>query len=172
MLELSKYLEKIKRYRLFWVITILGLVLDQLTKFWIMVILPAGTYHPYESIEVIGDVFYIVHVHNPGASWGILAGFSLGFALLAVVALGLIFYFRKTLELRKPFLQITFGLLCGGIVGNLIDRVAYGYVIDFIDIHLPGYRWPAFNVADSCICVGVGLYFIWVFFMQRQRKAK
>lgn len=154
-------IDRFKPYLRFWLVWFLFLILDQGTKFWVVSSIPVDTYLVPGPPAIIDDFFYIVHVHNTGASWGLLSGFSLGFAILAIIALSVIFCFRKTLELKKTYLQWTFGLLCSGIVGNLIDRLAYGYVIDFIDIHLPGYRWPAFNVADSCICIGVVLYFLY-----------
>lgn len=69
-----------------------------------------------------------------------------------------IYGFRKYLGLDRSLMQLTFALLCSGIVGNMIDRFCRGHVIDFIDVYLPGYRWPTFNVADIAITVGVGMY--------------
>ena len=80
-------------------------------------------------------------------------------ASLALATLVAIFFWRSALGLRDRLAQICFGLLCGGIVGNLTDRLLHGYVVDFLDVILPWYgHWPAFNVADSCICVGVVIY--------------
>lgn len=137
---------------------------DQWTKYWVLHNIPEGTYFkegflpPY---PVIPDFLYIVHIYNPGAAWGMFSGYSGVLAIIALIALWGIYHFRHELALGQPFMQYAFGLLCGGIVGNLIDRLQHGHVIDFIDVHLPGYRWPAFNIADSAITCGVGLYLIY-----------
>src|SRR5581483_4630797 len=85
-------------------------------------------------------------------------GRSVLLAILAAGTLAAIFYWRRALGLRERVAQICFGLLCGGIFGNLVDRLTHGYVIDFIDLHFGSYVYPTFNVADSGICVGVLLY--------------
>jgi signal peptidase II len=82
-------------------------------------------------------------------------------AVLAAATLAAIYFWRHTLGLRDRPAQICFGLLCGGIVGNLTDRLVHGHVIDFIDLHFGSYVYPTFNVADSGICVGVFGYILW-----------
>jgi signal peptidase II len=89
------------------------------------------------------------------------SGQSLGLALVALGALTAIFYWRHSLGLHHRSVQPCFGLLIGGILGNLVDRVRHGHVIDFLDLHFGGYIYPTFNVADSAICVGVFWYVIW-----------
>jgi signal peptidase II len=79
-------------------------------------------------------------------------------AALAVLTLAGIYFWRHALGLRGTAARVSFGLLCGGIVGNLIDRLLHGHVIDFIDLHFGNYIYPTFNIADSGICVGVLLY--------------
>ena len=79
-------------------------------------------------------------------------------AVLAAATLVAIFIGRRALGLRDRFAQVCFGLLCGGIVGNLVDRIARGHVLDFLDFHFGSYAFPSFNVADSAISVGVALY--------------
>ena len=86
------------------------------------------------------------------------SGQSVLLATLALATLVAIFFWRNALGLRDRLAQICFGLLCGGIVGNLTDRLLHGHVIDFIDLHFGTYVYPTFNVADSGICVGVMLY--------------
>ena len=81
-------------------------------------------------------------------------------ALMALAALAAVFYYRKELKFEIPAMQLSFGLICGGIVGNLVDRALHGYVVDFLDFLLAGYRWPTFNLADSGICIGVTLYLL------------
>lgn len=152
--------ERIHAYRLLWWLAISVFALDQLTKVWISATLPYPTYGYPGAITVIEDFFYIVHVGNTGAAWSLFAGQTTMLALLAVVTLGAIYYWRNALELRKRPVQIAFGLLCGGIVGNLVDRALHGHVIDFLDFHFGSYVYPTFNVADAGICVGVGIYLV------------
>jgi signal peptidase II len=135
-------------------------VLDQATKSWIQARLPFGTYGEPGAIPVVRGFFYLVHVGNTGAAWSLFAGKSAALAVLAAATLAAIAYWRRHLGLRQTNVQICFGLLCGGIFGNLIDRLLYGHVIDFLDFHFGNYIYPTFNLADSAICVGVGLYLL------------
>ncbi|HTB63109.1 MAG TPA: signal peptidase II [Opitutales bacterium] len=150
-------------YGRFWAAFLAVLVADQLSKAWVRGHIPEGTYHDPPPIPVIDGFFYFVHVNNTGAAWSMFEHYPRALALLGAAALLAVFYFRKSLELHKPFLQYTFGLLCGGILGNLVDRCVNGSVVDFLDVHLPGYRYPAFNVADSGITVGVIIYLVYSF---------
>jgi signal peptidase II len=151
--------QRLLAYRLLWLIAATILALDQLTKAWIASRLPLGTYgEEHGAIAVISDFFYLVHVGNPGAAWSMMQGMGSVLATLAAGTLVAIFIWRRTLGLRGRMEQICFGLLCGGIAGNLIDRLRFKYVIDFIDLHFGSYVYPTFNVADSGICIGVLLY--------------
>lgn len=153
-------MDKLGKYiRLLWVASVV-LILDQATKLWILRAVEPETYISPPPIPVIQNFFYIVHIYNTGAAWGTFAGGSFWLGLLAVAVVIAIFIFRKSLGLERPVMQYSIGLLLGGIIGNLIDRFCYGHVIDFIDIHLPGYRWPAFNIADAAIFSGVVIYVI------------
>lgn len=138
-------------------------LLDQLTKFLIVQTLPPNTYGPPHHIPLIPGFFNLVHVGNTGAAWSLFTGKSTILALLAITTLTAIFFWRHSLGLRVLTTQISFGLLCGGIVGNLVDRLVYRYVIDFLDFHFGSYTYPTFNVADSAICVGVVIY-LWYSF--------
>lgn len=151
---------RIRRYQLLWVLALVVFVLDQITKIWINARLPLGTYGPPGNIVVIEGFFNLVHVGNTGAAWSMLAGKSTFLALLAFVTLGAIYLWRHELGLRLRVVQLSFGLLCGGIVGNLVDRMVHGHVIDFLDFHFGSYIYPTFNIADSGICVGVAIYLI------------
>lgn len=148
-------------YRLFWILALTLFVLDQATKVWINARLPLGTYGPPRAITVIDGFFYLVHVGNTGAAWSMFTGRSMLLACFALAALAGIYFWRHTLSLKARPVQISFGLLCGGIVGNLVDRLVHGHVIDFLDFHFGSYIYPTFNVADSGICVGVAIYLIW-----------
>ncbi|MSU46064.1 MAG: signal peptidase II [Lacunisphaera sp.] len=160
-------IERLLAYRRLWLLAGMIIVLDQLTKHWINARLPLGSYGPGVSIEVFPGFFYLVHVGNTGAAWSMFTGMSLLLALLAGATLLAIFFWRRQLGLRQPAAQLAFGLLCGGIVGNLYDRIfrgevfLRGHVLDFLDFHFGSYTYPTFNVADSAICVGVFWYVLW-----------
>ena len=132
------------------------IVLDQLTKVWV-----AGAMQLHQSIEIF-SWFNLTYVRNPGAAFSLFADHSSAFrvpffALVFVLAGGAIgFFVRQTPPSQKSVL-VACGLVLGGAIGNLIDRIAYGEVIDFADAHWNGMHWPAFNVADACISIGVGL---------------
>jgi len=138
------------------------LALDQLTKEWIVGRLPYGTYgESAGAIAVVRGFLYLVHVGNTGAAWSLFSGRSVLLAALAAATLAAIFFWRHSLGLRTARAQVPFGLLCGGIAGNLADRLTRGHVVDFIDFHFGSYAYPTFNVADSAICVGVAIY-LWL----------
>ncbi len=161
-------MSKVLYYRLFMIAGVI-LVLDQITKILVQYSIPfESSYFAPDRITVIEDFFYLVHIGNQGAAWGMFSEYSGILTLLSFAVLLFIFCFRKQLELQRGKVQIAFGLLIGGILGNLIDRIRVGHVIDFIDIHLPFTlpyilpygRWPAFNIADSAIVVGMLLYLL------------
>lgn len=129
--------------------------LDQVTKLQIM-----QTMRLHESISVIPNLFSLTYIRNPGAAFGLLAGSSnafrmVFFGLTSIFALGLL----GTILLRMPeddwMGRVSVSGILGGAIGNLIDRLRYGEVIDFLDFYVENYHWPAFNVADSAITVGV-----------------
>ncbi len=151
---------RLEAYRRLWLLGAAVIFFDQLTKHWINSRLPLGSYGP-SGIPVIPGFLNLVHVGNTGAAWSMFTGKSTLLGLLAAGTLLAIFFWRRQLGLRLPAVQIAFGLLCGGIVGNLTDRLMHGYVIDFIDVHFGSYIYPTFNVADSGICVGVFWYVLW-----------
>jgi len=146
--------------------------LDQITKAAIARALPVGAYREPHLVEIVPGFFYLCHIRNEGAAWGIMSGQTGLLAVLAGLALAAIFYFRESLELDRAGPQWAFGLLAGGIAGNLADRVFRAGVVDFLDVHLPfavpllaeNGRWPAFNVADCGIAIGLAIYFALGFF--------
>lgn len=158
---------RILRYRLLLALAISGLLLDQFSKAWIANLLEFGSYHPPHRIEIIEGFFHLVHIGNEGAAWGILQGWSLFLAFFSLLCLLAIYFFRESLDLRRPPCQLAFGLLIGGILGNLIDRLFRGHVVDFLDFHLGSYVWPAFNVADILIFLGVATYLYYSFFLEQ-----
>jgi signal peptidase II len=153
--------QRLRAYRALWLIAFLTLLLDQASKLLVVARIPFNPLHAHglgHDIEVIRGFFYIIHVGNTGAAWSMFAGRSVMLACLAAATLVAIYFWRHSLGLRDRISQVSFGLLCGGIVGNLIDRLLHKHVIDFIDLHFGSYIYPTFNVADSGICVGVFLY--------------
>jgi signal peptidase II len=150
---------RIVKYRRLITISAAVLAADQATKAWIASVLPVNTYgEAGGAIRVIRGFFYIVHVGNTGAAWSVFSGRSVLLAVLAAATLVAIFIGRRALGLQASRIQACFGLMCGGIAGNLIDRLARGHVVDFLDFHFGHYIYPTFNVADSAICAGVFLY--------------
>jgi len=137
----------------------LGLIvvlLDQFTKVWVRETFIYGG----EPQAVLPGLFNLVYVRNPGAAWGMLGG-QQGILILlsAAVLVMLIFFHRRFLNPTLDH-RIALGLMVGGILGNLIDRIKFGWVTDFLDFHIGTHHWPSFNVADSAICIAVGLYLL------------
>ena len=146
------------KYQKLAVIAGLIIVADQITKAVI-----AKNLALYSSVAVIPGFFSLTHILNPGGAFGFLASQSLGvrnavFLLMSSLAAGLIFYFYKNTPKTHPLLATGFALIFGGALGNLIDRIRLGKVIDFFDFYIGNYHWPAFNVADSAITVGVTIF--------------
>ena len=134
------------------IICIVVLLLDQFSKIWIDTSMQLG-----QSITVIPNFFSITYLHNTGAAWGMLAGkISLFLIVSVVAAIGIIYYFMKS-ESYQKLTRFGLVLVFGGLIGNLIDRLAFGYVRDFIDFIIFGYNFPIFNVADMAITIGMAL---------------
>jgi len=153
-------IQRVLAYRWLWVCVGLAFVLDQATKAWIVARLPLGSYGKH-GLAIFPGFLDFVHVGNTGAAWSMFTGMSTMLALIAIATLGAIYYWRRQLGLRQPVAQICFGLLCGGTVGNLCDRLFRGHVVDFLDFHFGRYTYPTFNVADSAIFLGVIGYILW-----------
>ena len=125
-------------------------VLDQLTKQLVINIIDIGS-----SIKIIPNFFYLTYINNDGAAWGILSGQTI---LLIIIAIITILYINKLIkETNKINTRnvIAYGLVLGGILGNLIDRIIYGYVIDFLDFYIFGYDFPVFNISDTAMVIGL-----------------
>jgi signal peptidase II len=137
------------------------LLLDQITKVWVMRNLTLA-----DHIVVIPRVFDLIHTRNPGAAWGMFGRHPHWLAALSLVMLILLVVFRRHILEDTRAHRVAYGLLLAGIIGNLIDRVKYGAVVDFLDFHI--IRFPTFNVADMCITGGVAVYILF----SRPSKAK
>lgn len=113
-----------------------------------------------ESIKIINNFFYITYVKNTGAAWSILSGKQTFLIIFSIIVIALlVFYLVK----KKSYLNlevIGYSLLLSGALGNLIDRILYGYVIDYFSFYIFSYSFPIFNFADSCIVIGIVLLFI------------
>jgi signal peptidase II len=146
-----------KKYWILLIICFCVILGDQWTKHIVQQRLPL-----YHSIEVIGGFFNLTHVRNTGGAFGVFGGERSGlgsflFVAVSLIAIGIILYlFIKAKESEKT-LALSFSLVLSGAMGNLVDRLRYGEVIDFFDFHFRSYHWPAFNIADAAICVGIGL---------------
>jgi signal peptidase II len=142
--------------RLFYLaLSLLLFGLDRLSKSLVVARLPL-----YESVPVIEDFFHLTHVANTGALFGLLAGMAsplrgLIFITIPVLAILLILAFQFRTQESDFLVQAGLSLILGGAMGNLYDRVALGHVVDFLDFSVAGHHWPAFNLADSSICLGV-----------------
>lgn len=157
------------KYRILLITAALVLPLDQVSKIYI-----DRRFALYESVTVIENFFSITYVRNPGAAFGILADSAWRlpfFITIGIVATGAILWYISRLEPQSKWLPLSLALVLSGAVGNLIDRVRIGEVIDFIDVHWYQYHWPAFNVADSAITIGVAMLLIDLWREERKKKA-
>jgi len=116
----------------------------------------------YQKVEVIHGFFNLVHVRNTGGAFGIFGGEKGGlgsflFVLVSLIAIGSILFLFVRLREDEKTLSLSLSLVLSGAIGNLIDRLRIGEVVDFLDFYLFSYHWPAFNIADSAICLGIGL---------------
>jgi signal peptidase II len=127
---------------------------DQLTKAWLVSVLAPG-----DSLPIVDDLLRLVDSHNQGGLFGILQGQAVAFGMVSIVVVGLIVAFHG-ISGRNPYLTLTLGLLLGGAVGNLIDRLRLGYVVDFVDAGVGDVRWYTFNVADAAISAAIVLLLV------------
>jgi len=139
-------------------LSLLAVILDQASKLAI-----AGSMQLYQSIEIV-PYFNLTYVHNTGAAFSFLSeagGWQRWFfAGLALVISVVIAVWLARLKQHETLLAVALSLILGGAIGNLIDRLAYGYVIDFLDVYYQTWHWPAFNIADSAITLGVVLMLV------------
>lgn len=149
---------------IYYIVALLVLLLDQVTK-WLVV----AHMNLYESIPVIGDFFQIYSHRNKGAAFGILQNQRVFFIVVTVVVVvGIIVYLQRVMKQRKVLLPVSLAVLLGGALGNFIDRVRSGEVVDFFKFHFQfpffgahvDYVFPVFNVADMAIVISVGMIFL------------
>ena len=154
-----------KKY-LYFLLPTIYVALDHITKFFVIQNIP------YRSYIKINDYFSIVNISNTGVAFSMFQHNNIFFIVL--VSLVIIFLIYFIIKNRKELTKLqthSFLLILAGGIGNLIDRLFRGAVVDFIDVgYKEVYRWPAFNVADSCVCIGVGLFVISVLFFNKKNK--
>ncbi|HDQ40163.1 MAG TPA: signal peptidase II [Desulfonatronum sp.] len=161
-----------RRYRLVFLLALIVLAVDQATKLWVAAVMPLWT-----SKTVIPGFFNLVHVLNKGAAFGFLNEldavwrpyFFLGATALALV---LILHLLRTVPREDTVLFTALGLVLGGALGNLVDRIRLGEVIDFLDFYIGKYHWPAFNCADIAISIGSVLLLVSVYRNRRYGGSK
>ena len=159
--------------RKYWVLLIFCfgiLLLDQWTKY--VIVQKLALYH---RIEVIKGFFNLTHVRNTGGAFGIFGGETGGlgsilFVIVSLIAIGCVLFLFIKIKENEKTLALSFSLVLGGAIGNLIDRLQYGEVVDFLDFYLSTYHWPAFNVADSAICIGIGLLALELLIWDKKEK--
>lgn len=152
------------KYIRFSVVAVLVVLCDQITKALVLAKMPL-----FKSITIIPGFFSLTHVHNPGGAFGFLAqnGSPLRhwiFLCAALLALGLIIYFYHQTPKTHPYLGLGLSLIFGGAIGNVIDRLRFGEVVDFLDFYVANLHWPTFNLADSAVTVGVGIFLVHIVF--------
>ncbi|SDP18279.1 signal peptidase II [Desulforhopalus singaporensis] len=148
-----------------------GVVLvDQITKLLVTRLLSL-----YETLEVIPGFFNLVYVTNPGAAFSLLADYQSPFKHYFFLAVGVAAIVGITVAVfrirsQSPQYVLPLGCIAGGAAGNIVDRLVYGEVIDFLDFYLGGYHWPAFNIADSAICIGAGSFIVLSFIEEKKQN--
>lgn len=161
------------KYLLLFILAGVTIVLDQLTKALVLEKFRLG-----ETVSVILNYFNITYVQNKGAAFGMLAQANPAFrvpffVIVPLAALFSIGYIFRKIPDQDRKLAVALSLVIGGAIGNLIDRITLGYVVDFLDFHWQwGYHFPAFNIADSAICVGVGLVILDLFAPEEGRSQR
>ncbi len=132
------------------IISLVCIIIDQIIK----VVITTNVEFAH-SINVVNNFFRITYLQNTGAAWSILSGNRILLIIVTVIALGIIYYVFLKDKKIKNYESILLGLLLGGIIGNLIDRVRFGYVIDYLDFNIFSYHYPVFNFADICIVISI-----------------
>lgn len=146
----------------YFLIIIAVIILDQIIKKAVVAAMSL-----YESIPVIQDIFHITYIHNTGAAFSIMEGrISVLILLPLVMIIGAVIFMLIMRKKGHPVLMTSVALIAGGGIGNLIDRIALGYVVDYLDFRV----FPVFNLADIAVCVGCGLLIVYVLFIDGKQK--
>lgn len=156
-------------FRFFGIMALL-ILLDQVSKLWVV-----EHFFLYESRPIIPGFFNLTLVYNPGAAFGMLSEMSLlwrqiFFISINIIALSILMVMQYRLGRQNFWYTLSFACISGGALGNLMDRIRWGEVADFLDFHIGEYHWPTFNVADMCIVTGVSIFLFLQ--IQEDRAAK
>jgi signal peptidase II len=143
----------------------LVLLFDQATKAMVAASIELGG-----RVEVIGEVVMLWHVRNTGAAFSLFQGGQAFFLVVTVLAFGMLIYFQRAFRGRGPLLHVVLGLVLGGTLGNLVDRVRLGYVTDFVSVGIGDLRWPTWNVADASLVIGILALVGYLTFFDRPRS--
>ena len=137
--------------KIMYVIALFVVILDQFTKF-----LVKSNFQLGQSIPLIKNIFHMTYVTNTGSAFGLFRNLNFFFVIFSIIVILAIFYYLRQIKEKDKLVIFSISLLLGGTIGNLIDRLAYGYVIDFLDFRV----WPVFNVADSAVTISIVLLII------------
>jgi len=147
------------------VTSLVVLLIDQISKYWVQ------TNPALHDVKIINGFFHITYARNTGMAWSMLSGQQVLLSLIAAAAIGVMIWYLIN---KKPDKYTTFAvaLMIGGAAGNLIDRLVYNYVRDFLNFYIFGYDFPIFNIADSALCIGVFILFILMLKEEKNDSAK
>ena len=135
-----------RKYHVVFSTALIIILIDQLSKFFVR-----NNFQLNQPIPIINNIFHLTYIQNTGAGFGILKAQTLILIFVSIAVIGIIFYNFDKIKNKEILLQVLVGFVLGGTIGNLIDRLAYGYVIDFLDFRI----WPIFNFADAFVSIGV-----------------
>ena len=155
-----------KNYIIGSIFIVLGILLDQIVKIIVRVNMPVG-----ESITIINHFFCISHVENTGAAWGGFSGFTIVLTILSIGMLGFFIYLYRNIDFKnKKIYSVSLVLVISGTIGNLIDRLFFQHVTDFLDFYIFGYDYPVFNIADILLVVGFGFLIVYLIFFSEKKE--
>ena len=147
----------------YYIIAAVLIIIDQLTKWGIL-----QNFELYDEKILIPSVFSLYYIQNPGAAWGIFAGRMTFFYIITVLVIGYLIYNFHKYKVESKLARLSFSFILAGAIGNFIDRLAYGYVVDMF--RLDFINFPIFNVADVCLTIGVGLMINYVLFFEKDEN--
>ncbi len=138
---------------------------DQVTKAMVVANVEYG-----QRIPVVGDLVQIWHVRNTGAAFSLLPGATWLFIPVTIFAIGMVAWFHRAFQGRGPWIHVVLGAILGGTLGNLTDRLRFGWVVDWISVGVGDLRWPTFNVADPAVVIGIGLLVAYLSFVDGRER--
>lgn len=150
---------------IYYILAAFIIAIDQISKWLIITNMTIG-----QSIPVIPNIFYITSIRNTGAAWSILEGKRVFFYIITVIVAIIVIYYLQKAGRHHPLLGTALGLVLGGSLGNFIDRVFRGRVVDFLHVYIGNYSYPIFNIADSSLVIGVILILIYIYLEGKKEK--